>query len=361
MNKRNKILKGIDMLEFFANHSNEFLLKSKLVKAYLDKYSADDYNESDEKTIRRISEQFDEDDFLNKLGFRLEKRTTKYRYSKIDQSNIIKKLGSKNCNALVDALSLASVSKNFHYRNDIPPLMKILEKKFELIDEKFEIYVGHNNNSGKGVILPNNYNLLIKIKEAIVLKRKFVFTIDFDEQNDNNSKCLLESKKIADDHGNYEFINHEMFPILIIHDSDETFIEFKKSHNKMIGNRYFVSLGNIRKDGYSISDDPQRHNHPIDTERAKFSIPSRKSIKMKVSTNVGYLLKTRQGDYEIIEENLKEEWMSIKFSEIYHGLNFIFMHNGPKNLFKEFYDDEINNEILFEWNKKITLVKDGAS
>ena len=342
------------MMEHFLESSNDFLLMSKLIQKYMDAFPEVFLKEnqaSDEKRLRRLIARFDNEPLLDKIGFKVEQQGNKYRYTfnkqKID-------MNETDTNALMDILSLAEVSNNFHYRKDIPKLKKTLINTFNIEDEAFEIYVGHNNYDNKE---SNNNDKLLMIKKIIKSHNLLEFKIKYDEMNEYNERLLLKvNAPKTNEHGDLHRKNiHTMKPYLIIHDSDETFVLFKKNdfieQKQPIEQSYFVNLSNIIFSSMSNIKNTKKGKHNIDIKDIQYTIPSRQHIKMKVSTKIGYLLETRQGNYKIL--NKTQHYMKIEFSEIYHALNFVFMHDGPHNLFKSFYNDDINKDILEKWDSKI--------
>ena len=345
-------------MEHFLESSNDFLLMSKLIKKYMDDFPKVYLKENqvaDEKRLRRLVAKFD-DTLLEKIGYKVEKKGNKSRYT---FSEVKKNMDEDDCNTLTDILSLAEVSKNFHYGQDIPKLKKTLANTFDIEGEPYEIYVGHNNYGNDKA--SSNHKKLLMIKEIIKEHNLLNFQIKYNEENEYNTKLLLEANTTSanGDTDLYRKLTHEMKPYLIIHDSDETFILFKRNNfiekELPMEQSYFVSLANIVYSSMSVIKNTKKGIHKIDIKNIKYTIPSRKHIKMKVSTKIGYILETRQGDYKVI--NRDKNYMLIEFSEIYHALNFVFMHDGPENLFRGFYHDEENKDILEKWNAKVGKFK----
>ena len=345
------------MIEYFHQVSDDYLLMSKLIGKYMLEFKDDYFPENhlaDAKRLRRLAKEFENADILSKLGYGIEKQNNKYRYTYKDKMM----LDDVDSNSLLDILSLAEVSKTFHYRKDLPKLKKMLKRTFKLEDEHYEIYVGHNNLYGENKYLKNENAKLLKIKKAISSGDSIRFFIEYDEQNLYKENLLLKANEnVKLDDGLVKKKKHIMKPYLVIHDSDETYISFKKNDalpsSKMNEKSYYVNMANIIFESMVTIKNKNIGSHKIDKKKIKYTIPTRESMIMKVSTSVGYLLKTRQADYSIIEENAKEGYMLIEFSEAYHGLNFIFMHGGPELLFKKFIDDHQNKITLEKWNDKV--------
>ena len=365
MIKRDKLLETFKLLEYFNNHSDGFLLMSKLINGYMDSIGIEDINKkSESKRIRRLTERTSNDEVLNKMGFTFERKGNKFRYSSLKR---IEALDDEDCNTLTDILSLAEVSKNFHYRHDIPKLKKSLRKSLKFQDEKFEIYVGHNNLNGENNYLRNERNKLSLIKESIIGNKSLEFWIEFDEENEYDKSSLLKANTKSEFNNQKlpKKIAHYLKPYLIIHDSDETFILFKANNyleyddncdELVVERNIFVNMANMIFSGMNIVANKKSGKHKIKIEDIKYTIPSRQSVNMKISSSIGYALKTRQADYSIIKVNEEDNSWLIEFAEIYHALNFLFMHGGPITAFGKFYKEDANIDILKKWNDKINNI-----
>lgn len=362
MDKKNKLLETFKLLEHFNDCSDDFLLMSKLINSYMDSNSiAEENKKGESKRIRRLLDKTSNNDVLKMMGFDSKRKGNKFKYTSFKKIDI---LDDDDCNTLTDVLSLAEVSKNFHYRNDIPKLKKSLRNSLQFQEEKFEIYVGHNNLGGENSYLKDERKKLNLIKKAINKNDLLKFWIEFDEENDYKNTSLLKSNigKAFDDAKLSRKINHVLKPYLIIHDSDETFILFKPNDflettkgddDSIVEKNIFVNMANIIFSSMEISPNRKKGRHKIDIEDIKYSFPSRKSIKMKISSSIGYSLKSRQADYSILKiDDTENSWL-IEFSEIYHSLNFLFMHGGPITAFGPFYNHIDNVDILKKWNDKI--------
>ena len=364
-NNKNKYWLASNLINMIVK-SGEYKSKLSWAKEYLkqNKLITKITIESQLKKITRVLTKIqNNEDAINKAGFLIkyhEKHSSKFTLIRTLR-NI--KLTEQEMNALLDVLSLAEVSNNFHYKNDIPALKSRLFEVFDLKDESFEHYVGHNNKSEDFF---NDREKLRLIKQCILDDNAMKFSIQYDEENDGDNKLLLRSKKndskLGKDFAILEV--HRMKPIEIIHDSDETFISFIKSKKDTDRSlRYYVNISNIIhkhemfNNEIEIITDRSLFNKLQDVKKVehKYTFQHRRSIRMKITSKNGYKLVTRQANFSIVENN--KDYMILEFSEIYHALNFIFMHDGPKNLFGEFFIDKDNIPVLKAWDEKWSNIK----
>ena len=361
MNYTNKIKEIDKILKWCIKNIDTYSSRQGIAKLYVESI---EHNGSKDAYIRKVERILNENinnPFLaNSLGYKIQSApiSDSKRRNKIiilEGKHEKEELNSEQVNAIMDILSLAEVSNNFHYKKDLPDLRNFLVSRFNLEDEDFEVYVGHNNRT-------NNDELekLLFIKDAIRGKSEIQFSLEFNEENDNNNKNSL--KALTDEKNGIGLkTEYQMFPISIIHDSDETFVKFIKDSVDTFSERRqssFVNLSNIihGSNKYNMKMLDQGKKQPVhELSKLDYTIPTRKSLKMKVSTKVGYKLRTRQSNYQILKDT--PDYMELKFSEIYHGLNFMFMHDGPTNLFGSFIDDDINIEAKKEWDKKINKIR----
>lgn len=233
-------------------------------------------------------------------------------------------LTSEEKNALNDAFEIAEKSLSFYYYKDLQVAREKLYLRFNLKEQDFEYYLGHNQSKRKF-----ETKLIKDIKWSIV-ERKWI-ELSFKYKSYGIS---LEMNKYK--------------PMYVVHDSDESFVIIRDAS----GCDHCQNILNIKN--YKITDKEciLYKKPPIEKFVNSHTIKAKgeHNLSFEITDELGYEMYDTW-NYEFEEINSKENYKEIVFYEKYRVFEFLLrMQSHIKNL-------KCDDNVAKQWNDIIGNLK----